>query len=51
MKKILLPAVGKENTRVISKAVPSLNKGSMGILFRESTHIYSEKHFGDGRAL
>jgi hypothetical protein len=37
MEKHLLPAAGKESTGVISKAMLSLNKGSIGILFEEAT--------------
>jgi hypothetical protein len=35
----LLPATGKENIGVMSKAMSSLNKGSLGILFGEPIHI------------
>jgi hypothetical protein len=45
VEKDLLPAVGKESMRVISKAMPPLNKRSMGILFEEPIHIHTGKHF------
>jgi hypothetical protein len=41
-----LPIDGKKSTGVISKAMPSVNKGSMGILFGKSTHIHTGKHLG-----
>jgi hypothetical protein len=33
-----LSAEGKENMGIISKAMPSSNKGSVGVLFRELAH-------------
>lgn len=43
MEKNLLPAAGKEYMGVISKAVFSLNKESMRVLFVEPGHIYIGK--------
>jgi hypothetical protein len=36
----------KESMGVISKAMPSLDTGSVGILFGEPIHIPVRKHFG-----
>jgi hypothetical protein len=41
VEKNVLFAAGKENTGVISKSVPFLNKGSVVILFKEPIHIHS----------
>jgi hypothetical protein len=39
----VLPAAGKESTGVISRARPSLNKESGGLLFRKQVHTHIRK--------
>jgi hypothetical protein len=45
MEKNILPSSGKKCTGVISKAMPSLNKGSTEIVLGELIHINLGKHF------
>lgn len=45
LRKDLLSVAGKDNMSSISKAMPSLNKGIMGILFSEPINMPVETHF------
>jgi hypothetical protein len=43
VEKDLLPESGKKSTRIVSKAMPSPNKGSMAILLEASLCVFIQE--------